>query len=393
MYFRENLELMSEEAIKDRIQTLIENEVKEDRFIDYKQSLDIKTDSEKRELCKDVSGFANSLGGQLIYGIEEKNGKPVGLCGFEIDNIDSFKLQIQNILSTGIQPRLTGYHVRIIPLETSREKYILIINIPRSWQAPHMVVKAQDNRVYIRMNGLTEMADIMQIRDIFFEREGVAPRIRAFRHERIEWLTGEDSPFCSNQRLLIYHIIPVNAFTQEASRNIVDFIVKSPPQNRKINRILDHYVNGYILPNADGVFTTVDYGKKGNASAFCQYFRNGIVEMVNVLECESKEGHEYITTNIRTKAYNTQECFKETFNNYKELNIIEDIYIAVSVLGVKGCRMHVERGHFVDQGRAFDRNRILFPEYLTNYNKDIVEVLKPAITFIWQAAGYPDEPI
>jgi len=391
MYFQENIELIEEQAILDKVETLIENKVKEDRFIDYKRALDLKLDQDKREFCKDVSGLANALGGQLLYGIDEKEGTPVGICGFKIEDIDKFKLQLQNVLNTGVQPRITGFHIRIIQAEKNDRKYILVVSVPRSWQAPHMVVKDQDNRVYVRMNGLTEKADIMQIRDIILEREGVAPQIRAFRQERIEWLTGNDSLLCS-KRLLIYHIIPINAFTQEASRDIVGFMIKSNTQNRKINRILEHLSNTLILPNADGVYTTFYLGNKGNTTAFCQYFRNGIVEMVNILDIlKTPEGNEIMTNLIHSNARNTQECFKEIFDNYRELNVVEDVFIAVSVLDVKGCRIHTPLMR--DFGRAFDRNCILFPEYLTNYNHDVLEVLKPASTLIWQAAGYPEEQL
>jgi predicted HTH transcriptional regulator len=60
--------------IKSRadLDRLIVDAVKESLTLDYKQSLALtKDDKKKEDLCKDVTAFANSAGGQLVYGMEE----------------------------------------------------------------------------------------------------------------------------------------------------------------------------------------------------------------------------------------------------------------------------------------------------------------------------------
>jgi predicted HTH transcriptional regulator len=50
--------------------------------LDYKASPALSKDSKPREkLCKDVSAMANAAGGQIMYGIEEKDHKPVRVDG------------------------------------------------------------------------------------------------------------------------------------------------------------------------------------------------------------------------------------------------------------------------------------------------------------------------
>ena len=62
----------------DPLQRLVDEEIQESLTLDYKASPSLARDSRSRdELCKDVSAFANSAGGQIIYGIEEKDRKPV----------------------------------------------------------------------------------------------------------------------------------------------------------------------------------------------------------------------------------------------------------------------------------------------------------------------------
>ena len=55
------------------IQDLIDNQVRENIKLDYKASASLakKNDNCKKELSKDVSAFANSDGGVLIYGVVE----------------------------------------------------------------------------------------------------------------------------------------------------------------------------------------------------------------------------------------------------------------------------------------------------------------------------------
>ena len=62
------------------ILSLITNEVEESIYLDFKEcrALD-KSDSVKRDISKDVSSFANSDGGMIIYGIKEENHKASSL--------------------------------------------------------------------------------------------------------------------------------------------------------------------------------------------------------------------------------------------------------------------------------------------------------------------------
>ena len=50
------------------IQLLIGNEVQESKNLDYKEKLPENSDKAKKEFLADVSSFANSNGGYLIFG-------------------------------------------------------------------------------------------------------------------------------------------------------------------------------------------------------------------------------------------------------------------------------------------------------------------------------------
>jgi len=59
------------------IQSLIDNQVAENRSMEYKEALPGNSDDEKKEFLADLSSFANAGGGDIIYGLVESEGLPV----------------------------------------------------------------------------------------------------------------------------------------------------------------------------------------------------------------------------------------------------------------------------------------------------------------------------
>ena len=72
----------------DDLLALISNKVSEGRTIDYKRELPGNTDSDKKEFLADTSSFANTSGGDLVFGMDEVAGLPTQLTGFQSTNTD-----------------------------------------------------------------------------------------------------------------------------------------------------------------------------------------------------------------------------------------------------------------------------------------------------------------
>jgi predicted HTH transcriptional regulator len=64
--------------VYEDVRSLTESTEVESVMLDYKKT-PAGTDREKGELAKDISAFANSQGGFLVIGVEEKDEKPVDL--------------------------------------------------------------------------------------------------------------------------------------------------------------------------------------------------------------------------------------------------------------------------------------------------------------------------
>jgi len=54
------------------IESLVTNQVRERRTLEYKRELPGNKDSDKNEFLADVSSFANAIGGDLLFGVDEK---------------------------------------------------------------------------------------------------------------------------------------------------------------------------------------------------------------------------------------------------------------------------------------------------------------------------------
>jgi len=143
------------------IEDLIKNEVEENLYLDYKAAGALAKDGPKKiEITKDVSSFANSDGGIIIYGVSEKDGKP-----YEITPIDGkvfSKEWLENVIQT-IQPKING--IKIYPIRVDNAEHsIYVVKIPRSDRTPHM---AKDYRYYKRINFQSTPIEDYEVKDLY----------------------------------------------------------------------------------------------------------------------------------------------------------------------------------------------------------------------------------
>jgi Putative DNA-binding domain len=128
----------------------------------------------------DVSAFADSAGGQIIYGIEEKDRKPT-----KVDQgSDLTREWVEQVIDSNVQPRLEGLVITPIPVGGGRHAYVL--TIPQaSARAPH---QALDKRYYKRQNFQSVPMEDYEIRDTL--RRATTPEL----HVELRFATGPVAP-------------------------------------------------------------------------------------------------------------------------------------------------------------------------------------------------------
>ena len=136
-----------DEITEADLRDLVNAGVAEGKTLDYKQQLPETNDAGKRELLADVSSFANTAGGDLVFGVTESAGVPTGIPGVQIGDTDQEILRFDSIIRDGLSPRIR-HTTRAVPLASGR--YVLIIRSERSWYGPHRVIFKGDSRFYGR---------------------------------------------------------------------------------------------------------------------------------------------------------------------------------------------------------------------------------------------------
>ena len=150
---------------EDDLAELITAQAPEGLRIDYKRDLYGNSDADKREALKDISAFANAFGGHLIIGIEEQNGLPTAAPGILNINPDDVLLRLEQLVLSGIEPRIQGIRIRPIPLANGA--FCFVLRVPRSWYPPHRVSAQKSNRFWIRNSSGTHEASIEELRTLF----------------------------------------------------------------------------------------------------------------------------------------------------------------------------------------------------------------------------------
>ena len=92
----------------DDIFQLKSNGIPEGKTIEYKLSIPGRKDQDKKEFLADISSFANTMGGDMIYGIQEENGIPKQILGINVADVDSEILRLESLIRDGIEPRISS---------------------------------------------------------------------------------------------------------------------------------------------------------------------------------------------------------------------------------------------------------------------------------------------
>ena len=366
---------------EEDLQALVDNSVLECKTIEYKQALPSNSDSDKKEFLADVSSFANASGGDLIYGITEdkKTGKPKSLDGLDIENPDKEIQRLDNIIRTGIQPRLPLVAISpLIPLGNS--KFALVIRVPKSWASPHRVIP--NDKFYSRSSNGKYPLDVGELRIAFNLSETLSERIRNFRLDRIAKILANETPvpLYDNPKIVL-HLIPIISFNPAQAYDIG----KIASQPAKVKPI---YCGGWNdRYNLDG-FLSYSGGKEEKSHSYVQLFRNGIIEAVEGLLLEPYEG-QLIIPSI---AYEQEliRSLTDYLSVLKTLNVEPPIFIFLTLLGVKGYSMAVSRRFPFAKGHTIDRDILQLPEIIIeSYDVRADKVLKPCFDSIWNACGFP----
>lgn len=369
-----------DQITEKNLQSLIDNAVSERKTIEYKQTLQVSSDSEKKEFLADVSSFANASGGDLIFGISTEEEIPKALIGIDITNADITKLD--SITRDGIEPRLPSVAIQPVPLSNS--KNVLIIRITKSWLSPHRVIYRGHDKFYARSTNGKYSLDVSELRIAFTLSEALTEKIRRFREDRISKINADETPVSfEGKAKIVLHLIPLISFNP-AQRYEIE---KIKAEDSRMPPIYSHGWNTRY--NIDGLITYSGSATE-KSHTYTQLYRNGIIEAVEGFLLSLRDNDKLLIPSV---AY--EQELRQSLHTYlkimQNLKVELPIILFLTLLNIKGYYMAVDewRYPFVEH-HPIDRDILLLPEIvIEDYNDNPDKILKPCFDAVWNACGFP----
>ena len=361
------------------LEELVAAQVPEGLRLEYKRELYGDSDKSKREFLKDITAFANSHGGHLILGIEERGGGAAQITGVECQDTDAEILRMEQILHGGIEPIISGIRIKAVSLEENRNVFIL--RIPKSWHPPHRVVARGSNRFYVRHSAGVHEPSIEELRALFTQSSTALEQARRFRDERVAVVcAGEgDRPLVAGGRLFL-HIFPTAASSGMVNLDI-EAVHASHMSFRPIGSAgMNPGYNYHGFINERG---------GDNNNGYTQIFRNGCLEATIGGITREHEGVLHISG-----GYYEQYIF-EVYSPYicglRDVGVPPPLIIMFTLEGVGGALYHVRRNPYEDYEPPLPDEIMHLPEcFLEDYG-DVLDhhrVVRPAFDALWNAIGY-----
>ncbi len=358
---------------------LVQGQVPEGLHLDYKRDNYGTNDAQRKELLKDASAFANMNGGHIVIGLAEQDGVAFQLCGIICSDIDSEIQRIDQIVRTGIEPRIQGCRVRAVPLLSG--SHAIVIRIPKSWHAPHRVSAQNSNRFWIRNSAGAHEASMEELRTLFTLSQSAVERARAFRAERLLLIQNGSGPrpLSGNGRFIL-HIVPLSAVSSSEAFDL--------------EQVFHHHQAFWPLGsmgnsprfNFDGVIN--ERGGEIN-HGYTQVFRNGIIEATKaslITETHGKKG--IAGLKLEQQFFGSLSKY---INGLKAIGVEPPLVVMLTFEGVDGAYYYVIGGTFADDSLPIDRSILYLPECVINdygNDADYHRAVRPAFDALWNAVGF-----
>lgn len=363
------------------IEELFNTGVPEGLRVEYKRDLYGGADLEKKEALKDISALANSEGGHLVIGVDAPHGLPIAIPGVVAENPEEIVVRLEQLVRTGIEPRLVGVRTRAVQLRSGR--YCIVMRVPKSWMSPHRVNAYGTNRYWIRNSNGVHEASVEELRNLFLAGATALDRMRAFRAERVRFVcsgTGP-SPLAGGGRLFV-HVMPYSAFLGAPLLNLKD-----------VERIQDVFrpIGALGVTSRFNIDGFVNYRGGPKNHGYTQIFRNGVLEATKAAIVSERNGFRYIAAaTFEAQFFETLPGF---FRGLHQLGVPAPLCVFVTLEGTEGVSYTVRQIIDEDIERPLNGNELVLPECIVDEYGDISlysKKLRPIFDALWNASGYAD---
>jgi hypothetical protein len=337
------------------------------------------TGDDKREFLYDVSAMANAGGGAA---------RPTQIVGVASHGLDAQRLMLENLLRDNIKPRIIGH--RLHPIPAGNDRYVLLIRVPRSLNAPHMVDMGGTQRFYSRNSGGKYVMDVGEIRAAFLASSSLTDRAQEWGRERFDLLArgGGQARLDAGARLIL-HLVPLASTTPGG-------LLPARVLEAQASNLRPYYTPDFQQRyNLDGFLTHPPVGAGGQVPSYVQFFRTGQIESVDtaLLAPSFLKGSRRL---IMSQSFeqlvieHTRSCLEAI----RGAGIAPPILIGMALLDINGYVLAAPPTiGGKDESEPIEEDAMgLPPVLLDDWETPVDTVLQPLFDTLWNAFGYPESP-
>lgn len=369
------------------IQRLIDDEFRESRTLDFKDRLDLSKDG-KQALAEDVCAFANTVGGDLVFGLTAPEGTAAEIRPIVVENLDDELLKLTNFLRDSLEPRVGGsllHHA--VPLADG-SGHIVVLRVAASPNAPHRVMR--NGQFYLRNSVGKEPMDIHAIRTAFAFADSLAERALAWREQRLAAIRANQGPrFLRNGPRFVVQLLPLRSLTHRGAQPTA--ALKTAGGLLRDSRPCGHVLQTVDV-NYEGVVCATHASGMEQPSAYAQVFRDGSVELVGVVDIRTI-GHPPISAinPVRYEVPLVESGLPAILHAVAALDTPAPAYLFVALLNVWNQRIGFKD---LDSGGADSREipphlkeLLCAPVYVEDFGTPPRELAREALAPLWHAIG------
>lgn len=367
------------------LRNLIEWRREEGLQIDFKRDLPKEDHDGRKEFFSDISAFANTSGGDLVYGMLEKDGFAAELVPQTLPmSTDGYVLKLQSSIRDRVEPIVQGVGIQPVPLAAGG--HALVVRVPRSFTGMHRV--RGDGHFYVRKSRSNAQLDVPGIISKVSDYLGREDRIKSFFARRYaDKLANEHSiPLTAGPKLVV-HVLPVRDFLDGHEIDI-----DRATKNSSIP-LLSEDGSHSSRTTYDGKAFYV--AESGVATHFTQVMRSGAVEACMAVIQDSWPAE---AKKIRLRY--VEDMVLQFLRTFLSANFAAETtgwpcIVRVALLGTNG--LPFESGTNRDFRSTYGLPArqplpvLTLPDViLDDASIDIDEAMRESFTRMWHAWGYPE---
>lgn len=359
------------------LQRLVNDQVQERDTVEYKRDMYGNSDADKREMLKDITSMANHRGGYLLIGIDENDeGIPTNVVGIEPGN------HVERVTSCcldNVDKRVLGLEIKDIPLGNGR--MVIVISIPESINAPHIVTHKGLNQFWKRHGRQKDKMTIDEIGEAFDKRLSNLNRLDRFLFTRkVEILEdiGEQTYMIISASPAYLRDETIFNTRDEGLRNLI----QKPP---RFQQVVMGISCGYPYPTVNGLRADnrIPYDSDDTpVRMYIEVFANGYIEFGSLIRRHSQKGIWIRGKDAPALIVDYVGFVQSVYENYLPFT---PLVISFSILNAKGIWLAVSSYADEDSREKWQGQHLEFGKF---YTQDISEerklITKGICDRLWQ---------